>query len=665
MKPCLLLLAALLPAAAQAEPYSLLVTFGHGGTFGHDGVRRDWDGEVSIDGGQISSLSPWKMFDGDRILGPASWRYRSGRERRHIKSGMQKLPEPPGEPAPGGVFVHGEGSGATRLSFRTLGGDFELRLDQLAWGEPLRALAGAVEIQRLPGATKLSERRRENDFPSVAVAPDGSVWAAWQSFDGASDTVRLAHWMDGQWNDNTPLPGSRGRAWSPSVVVDNEGVAWVFWAQQTGDNWDLFVATHHGGEIRGPHRLTTNPGADFHVKAVRDSAGRIVIVWQGERDGFSRVLLKYHDDEGWSRTVHVSDGDKSSNAWAPAICADSAGQVHVAWDSYRNGDYDVWLRSLRPGAPAGSEVLVTAAPRYEANAAIACDSQDRVWLAWESGPTHWGKDLAEELPGDGPGAALGDPMHVEVRVYEGGVAKAPVGSVRAAFPENERLIERYPALSVDGQDRVWLLFRHQTVKGQTDNYSTTRGRGHWASYLASYSSDRWSPAAYLPASSGRISSFGALAPSPEGGVWAVWNGSNRNWLEILEPQENHIYAGLVPPTTQAAPELRPFIATAYERTADLHAAEPEDLGRVREYRAETPQASYRIVRGDLHRHSEFSRDQGNGRDGSTLDFYRYMLDAAAMDFGALTEHSDGYDARWTWHIQKLADLFHRPSYTAL
>lgn len=653
----LLLAAASVPA--RSEPFSLLVTFGH------DGVVRNWDGEVSAEGGEVTSLAPWKMFDGDRVFEPASWRYRSGRERRHVKAGMQKLVEPPGEPLPGGVFVNGDDAGSGMLEFSTRSGNFAVRLNELKWGRPQRFLDGAVEVLRLAGAEKLSTRRRENDFPSIAASPDGGVWAAWQSFDGEADTVRLARWSAGRWNSDTPIPGSRGRVWAPAVAVDEEGVGWVFWSQQTGGNWDLFAAVHRGASIEGPYRLTDAPGADFNVQAVRDSQGRLAIVWQAERGGYTRILLKRQEGKGWSREIPVSDPKVSANAWAPSACADRAGRVHVAWDSYRSGDYDVWMRSVAADGKLADAVRVTATPRYEANASIACGPRGDVWLAWESGPQNWGKDLAEELPGDGPGAALGDPMRVEVRVFEGATVKAPVSPVAEAFPENERLIERSPQLSVGSDGRVWLLFRHQTVKGRTDQYSTTRGRGHWASYLTSYEGDRWSPAAYLPASSGRISSFGALAAADEGGVWAVWNGSDRDWLDILQPQENHVYAGRIAPPTGAVAELQPFIRTAYERTADLHADEPGDLHRIRAYRAETPYGSYRILRGDLHRHSEFSRDQGNGRDGSTLDFYRYMLDAGAMDFGALTEHSDGYDTRWTWHIQKLADLFHRSSYTAL
>ena len=46
-----------------------------------------------------------------------------------------------------------------------------------------------------------------------------------------------------------------------------------------------------------------------------------------------------------------------------------------------------------------------------------------------------------------------------------------------------------------------------------------------------------------------------------------------------------------------------------------------------------------ILRGEFHRHSEVSMDGGN--DGAVLDQYRYMLDAAAMDWVGCCDHDNG------------------------
>ena len=53
-----------------------------------------------------------------------------------------------------------------------------------------------------------------------------------------------------------------------------------------------------------------------------------------------------------------------------------------------------------------------------------------------------------------------------------------------------------------------------------------------------------------------------------------------------------------------------------------------------------------------------SWDVGPGNDGSYLDFYRYMIDVASMDFGSLTDHQGGgHYAYWWWLTQKSADMY--------
>ena len=67
-----------------------------------------------------------------------------------------------------------------------------------------------------------------------------------------------------------------------------------------------------------------------------------------------------------------------------------------------------------------------------------------------------------------------------------------------------------------------------------------------------------------------------------------------------------------------------------------------------------------IVRGDFHRHTELSWDRGGEPDGSLQDFYRYMIDAASMDFGASTDHQGGAWPYWWWYTEKMTDMYYVP-----
>ena len=77
-----------------------------------------------------------------------------------------------------------------------------------------------------------------------------------------------------------------------------------------------------------------------------------------------------------------------------------------------------------------------------------------------------------------------------------------------------------------------------------------------------------------------------------------------------------------------------------------HADEAGDLRAIRAYTATIGGKPHHIMRGDFHRHTEFSWDSGGRDDGSLQDFYRYMIDVAGMDFGASTDHQGGGWPYW-------------------
>jgi hypothetical protein len=95
---------------------------------------------------------------------------------------------------------------------------------------------------------------------------------------------------------------------------------------------------------------------------------------------------------------------------------------------------------------------------------------------------------------------------------------------------------------------------------------------------------------------------------------------------------------------------------ASERTVD----EQSDVSQIRKYRTVLGGQSLRIVRGDLHRHTELSQDIGGVDDGSLPEFYRYMIDAASMDFGASTDHQAGGTDYWFFMTQKMTDMYQFP-----
>ena len=202
------------------------------------------------------------------------------------------------------------------------------------------------------------------------------------------------------------------------------------------------------------------------------------------------------------------------------------------------------------------------------------------------------------------------------------------------------------------------LIRHQGERTGT--------RGYWQYWMTRYRGGSWSAALEIPSSMGRSSTRISGAPALKGGLWLAWPTDNRTTAYAHRPIRGEVWVGRVPTATAPAePILQPLELPQVEAPS-WHPNEGADLGAMRGYRTTVHGRPVRIVRGDFHRHTELSWDGGGGNDGNLQEFYRYMLDAAAMDFGASTDHQGGAYDYWWWYSQKMTDMHHLPgAYTSI
>src|SRR5262249_58486522 len=129
--------------------------------------------------------------------------------------------------------------------------------------------------------------------------------------------------------------------------------------------------------------------------------------------------------------------------------------------------------------------------------------------------------------------------------------------------------------------------------------------GRWEHFLTSYEGGHWTPAAPIPNTSSRPDGIFQIAPGAAG-VWTAWVNDNRSFGGpggfAANPGARHeIDAApfaLPPPGPDVA--LDPFAETP-GNAALVHAKEPDDVSRIRSYRASIAGADYRILRGDFHR----------------------------------------------------------------
>ena len=524
-------------------------------------------------------------------------------------------------------------------------------------------------------AIAVGHETRQDDMPSIAAAPDGSVWAVWLSFEGKRDDVAIRHYKDGTWHNLHWVPGTSGDSWLPQIAVDRFNRVWVVWSQQLEGNWDLFARRFDPTDSEwGPLvRLSSDPLPDVNPRIWSDGGGSAALVWQGFRENAeglrgaaSHIFLRLLDGQEWTRVIKVTAGD--DNDWAPAAVIDGKGVIWVAYDTYRNGDFDVYLAQIRNGEVVNSLMPVATTSRFEARANLAVDTRDRIWVTWESGPLNWGKDNGRML-GDGQiGAPLGGFREPRIACFENGAWFRPEATLAEVF----RPYNTYqPGVFSDGSGSVWVVAMERRTGGPTRDsvlfrkrsypeYWRRRPDGYWGYWITRLEGGQWTEPEFLPHSKGRSSTRMSATLSSDGRLWMIWPTDNRELVYYHRPVRQQVYVGVAAtPEGTKPPVLRKW-RPEEKNPGPHHPAELRDLRRMSAYRTQIDGKDHRLWRGDLHRHTELSWDEGGANDGSLDDYYRYMLDVAALDFGANTEHQGGAWPYWWWYAQKMTDMYHVP-----
>ena len=578
----LLLLAA--PLALAQNVVGVRILFGVEGRAGDK-----WDGSVTAEGARVTSVEPWRFDAGDEVKADHSWKAAIHPMRRFGGAAQKKMAAPP---IANGVLVFlDSASENAKVNVKTTQGNFSVSLRDIPWGAFKTEVSGHVLMDRVPGYQQLTDSPDEQDYPTAAVAKDGSVWIAYLEFKHSPDYIQLRKNLDkapanfnqysektggdqvfarrysnGTWGPPIAITEGGGDMWRPAIAVDGSDRAWVFWSANKSTNgvanYDVYARVVQSGKPGKTVQLSNEAGSDVDPASTTDAQGRVWVAWQAWRNGKATILAATQEGDGFGKPDVVASSH--ANEWDPAIAADRQGRVSIAWDSYRNGNYDVYLRTATSPGKWGAEIPAAASARYEAYPSLAYDPSGCLWIAYEEGAEGWGKDFGAY---ETTGIALYQGRAVRLRGLKpnGQWVTAAVGpgtvmtgvqgprpdrtgkqneSEEWLKPDPENAKKRQPnqgarmvaapkntlpRLLADSSGRLWLTYRSPHPTFWMPNGTI------WSEYLVSFDGKAWNPPVFLPHSDNLLDNRPAMAAPRAGELMVIESSDHRRQLPPLKP----------------------------------------------------------------------------------------------------------------------------------
>ncbi len=488
-----------------------------------------------------------------------------------------------------------------------------------------------------------------------------------------------------------------------AVAVDGQKRVWVIWSANKNGNFDLYAKYLQGDSWSPEMRITTDPGQDLNPVAATDAKGRVWIAWQAFRNDNLDILAAVQRGDGFVKETRVSFSPRSD--WDPSIAAAPNGDIAIAWDTYDKGDYDVYFRRVRadlsnaPRIGMDAPVAVAASTNFEARSSIVFDANNRLWVAYEASDARWGKDFGAY---QSTGIAIYQGHNIQVKCFDGPNAFTTADSLEDKLPLPPQALLRlarrrqadqvptpgpeslkqpnpeiarnrrpnqnalppplarnsFPRLAVDPAGTIFLAFR---VPGGA--WISPVG-SVWFENIVYFDGARWNGPLFVPRTDGLLDGRPALAALDPGHLMIVSAMDHRQSEQTGNVRSaagvnSDIYAAdlRVEVSQAATPSLKPLPPEHPAAPDTVVKPELDQVALMRNFRTKSGNDTLRIMRGEFHRHTEIS---GDGRDdGPLIDAYRYMIDAAYMDWVGCCDHDngDGHEYFW-WLNQKLTDAYH-------
>ena len=664
---CLLALSSAHPAGA-VERFRVL--FG-----GADSEVSDWSGSASADSGTLTIVASHHFGPEESVEG-SSWSC-GNQWDGHLQ--MEPLDQA-GFPSTRwkGIIIDLDSPTATVVTLDTAHGKAEFSTGRVRYQDPIHLLDGRIRVERVLPSSRVSDSLADDDYPALAVGPDGRLWVAWIAFEDGADTIQLRSSPNGvSWEDPVTL-APPGQYYQVELVSARAGEVTAVVSTIRDEAVNLTAIDYELGGSPAARSLTDGSGPDTFPRMTLSTDGSVYLAYQSGSSGNTDISVMVRRDGQWSGPIKVTDHPASD--WEPSIAANSRGEVAIAWDSYRHGNYDIFLRRMVDGKLQELE-RITASEDFQAHVSIAYDHRDRLWMAWDNGGPSWGKDHYG-INGIHRGeSGLYFHRQAQVRVLDRGRIARPVPPIDHRFPPSpitgswmalgldsaRQTFTEYPRLLVDGKGRVWVILRTRTLgRANPPSVAARSIFPYWDYKLTMFDGHGWTAPIWMPFSDGRNEQRPAVSVDRAGDLWFATQTDGKSYAaDSKRFWQYDVYAGKLEISKSGGGSVtNEFFVAGDDLRSPARAEDSEpDTARPlwKRYQMEAGAKRYTAVWGDLHRHTDLSFDGYS--DGSLYDCYRYAIDAAGMDFLGPSEHvlPEKADTDYMWHmVDKAVAVYQLP-----
>jgi len=238
-------------------------------------------------------------------------------------------------------------------------------------------------------AKRLTWNSAASSNPAIAVDISNTIHVVWSDYTPGNSEIYHKKSTDGgtTWSAATRLTSTLDESSYPDIAIDSSGTIHVVWYDYTPKNYEIYYiqSTDGGTTWSAVQRLTWTAGWSFYPAIAIDSDNAIHVVWQDNTPGNYEVYYKRSTDGGatWSAAKRLTWTSAEPTFPHIAIAIDSSKTIHVVWDDYAPGNFEVYCMKGTNGGTTWSAVNRLSWTGGASNSpTMAIDSDNNIHILW-------------------------------------------------------------------------------------------------------------------------------------------------------------------------------------------------------------------------------------------------------------------------------------------
>jgi len=186
------------------------------------------------------------------------------------------------------------------------------------------------------------------------------------------------------WSTPVNISNSAGTSRVRCPSIDLDDALHVVWEDDSSGNYEIYYITKPtGGVWSTPANISNNSNASQRAVIATDTEGTLHVLWDDWNPGYWDIFYTSKTSGGtWSSPINISNN--SGWSWSANLAVDSKGGLHAVWTDTTFGNWAILYASKPKGGAWSSPIVVPNNPGGSEWAAIAIDNNDTLHMVWEN-----------------------------------------------------------------------------------------------------------------------------------------------------------------------------------------------------------------------------------------------------------------------------------------